>query len=127
MNGKKLQAEYDALSEKYSRLLSEKSDAEYELAELKANAENTARQDIEIRSLHENVRRIKHDMRNHLMVIASYLNDGDTDAAKAYTSEILDKLKAVQSYVETGNSLMNHILNEKMNRARACGIAVKAE
>ena len=127
MNTKKLQAEYDALSEKYSRLLSEKSAAEYELAELKANTENTARQDEEIRGLHESVRGIKHDMRNHLMVIASYLNDGDTEAAKEYTSKILDKLNAVQSYVETGNSLMNHILNEKLNAARGKGIAVKAE
>ncbi len=127
MNTKKLQAEYDALSEKYSRVLSEKAAAEYELSELKANTENTARQDEEIRGLHESVRGIKHDMRNHLMVIASYLNDGDTEAAKEYTSKILDKLNAVQSYVETGNSLMNHILNEKLNAARGKGIAVKAE
>ncbi len=127
MNIKKFQAEYDALSEKYSRLLSEKSAAEYELAELKANTENTARQDEEIHGLHESVRAMKHDMRNHLMVIASYLNDGNTDAAKSYTSEILDKLNAVHSYVETGNSLLDHILNDKLNAARGKGIAVKAE
>ena len=119
--------EYTALNEKYSRLLSEKSELEYELAELKASAENIQKQDDEVRALHENIRRIKHDMKNHLMVIASYLSGGDYNSAKAYTSEILDKLNAVHSYIETGNSLLNHILNEKLNIAREKGISVKAE
>lgn len=61
------------------------------------------------------------------MVIASYLNGGDYDNAKAYTSQILDKLNSAHSYIETGNSLLNHILNEKLNKARANGISVKAE
>ncbi len=122
-----LENAYNGLEEKYSRLLSEKSQLEYELTELKASAENIRRQDEEIRTLHENVRSIKHDMKNHLMVIASYLNGNDYPAAKAYTTQILDKLSAVHSYIETGNSLMNHILNEKLGRARECGISVKAE
>lgn len=127
MKGKKLQAEYDALLEKYNRVFSEKNAVEYELSELKAAAESISRQDEEVHRLHESIRSIKHDMRNHLMVIASYLNDNDIAAAKAYTSEILDKLNSVHSYIETGNSLMNHILNEKLNSARGKGITVKAE
>lgn len=119
--------ELNVLEEKYSALLSEKSELEYELAELKSSSERIIKQDDEIRVLHENVRRIKHDMKNHLMVIASYLNSGEYDSAKMYTSQILDKLNAVHSYVETGNSLMNHILNEKLNKARGLGISVKAE
>ena len=119
--------EYTALTEKYSALLSEKAELMYELAGLKSSAESIRRQDDEIRALHENVRRIKHDMKNHLMVIASYLSGGDYDAAKSYTSQILDKLNAVHSYIETGNSLLNHILNEKLNKAREKGISVKAE
>lgn len=119
--------EYNVLDEKYSRLLSEKAELEYELAELKSTAENIRKQDEEIRTLHENVRRIKHDMKNHLMVIASYLNGGEYDSAKAYTSEILDNLNSIHEYIETGNFLLNHILNEKLNIARENGISVKAE
>ncbi len=124
---KELEQEYEALNEKYSRLLSDKSELEYELKELKSTAESIIKQDDEIRTLHENVRRIKHDMKNHLMVIASYLNGSDYDNAKAYTSQILDKLNAAHSYIETGNSLLNHILNEKLNKARENGASVKAE
>lgn len=61
------------------------------------------------------------------MVLASYLNSGDYESAKTYTSEILDKLNTMHSYVETGNSLLNHILNEKLELARNYKIAVRAE
>lgn len=122
-----LQQEYDSLDEKYGKVLAEKAELAYELEELKAAAEHIREQDQEIRELHENVRRMKHDMKNHLMVIASCFNSGDYDEAKAYISRILDKLNSMYSYIETGNSLMNHILNDKLNAAREKGISVKAE
>lgn len=122
-----LKREYEILDEKYDNALGEKSELAYELAELKASADYVREQDDQIRRLHENMRRLKHDMKNHLMVIASYLNKENYDAAREYTSEILDKLNAVHSYIETGNTLLNHILNEKLSVAKQRGIAVKAE
>lgn len=122
-----LQREYDALDERYGKLLGEKAELSYELEELKAAVEHIREQDREIRELHESVRRMKHDMKNHLMVIASCFNSGDYDEAKTYISRILDKLNSMYSYVETGNSLLNHVLNEKLNAARDKGISVKAE
>lgn len=115
------------LEEKYQKLFGEKEELAYELEEVKASIGQLVEQDTQIRELHESVRHIKHDMKNHLMVIASYLNQEEYEKAKAYTSEILDKLNAVHSYIETGNSLLNHILNEKLNKARTLGISVKAE
>ena len=122
-----LKKEYDELQEKYMKLFAEQAEATYELSRLKAKEEQVREQDTEIRALHRNVRKLKHDMKNHLMVVASYLNKEEYGAAKAYTSEILDKLNAVHSYIETGNSLLNHIVNEKLEYARAKGISVKAE
>lgn len=126
-NKRQLQMEYEELSEKYNKLYSECSQVKYELSELKGNAENINRQDEEIRKLHNKMRALKHDMKNHLMVIASYLNSEDIVAAKTYISEILDKLNSIHSYIETGNTLLNHILNEKLELARKNGIQVKAE
>ncbi|MDE7299242.1 MAG: hypothetical protein K2N94_10505, partial [Lachnospiraceae bacterium] len=121
------QRECERLAEECHRLAGERAELEYQWNELKASVGQQRGQDAEIRALHENVRRLKHDMKNHLMVIASYLNSGDYAAARVYTSQILDKLNAVHSYIETGNLLMNHILNEKLNLARERGISVKAE
>lgn len=122
-----LQKEFAALHEKYMELFAAKEELSYELSGLKSEAEQIRQQEVQLRILHENVRHLKHDMKNHLMVLASYLNSGDIESAKTYTSEILDKLNCVHSYIETGNSLLNHILNEKLEVARAEGIGVKAE
>ncbi len=122
-----LKKEYEELEERYSRLFAEKSELLYELTAYQTESEQMRKQDAEIRSLHQGVRRLKHDMKNHLMVIGSYLNAENYEEAKAYTSEILDKLNAVHSYIETGNLLLNHIINEKFEYARQKGILIKAE
>lgn len=122
-----LKKQYEELQEKYGRLFAQCEELKYELGEMKVNADNIARQEAEIHRLHESMRSIKHDMKNHLMVMLSYLNDGDTEAAGAYISGILNKLNSVHSYIETGNSLLNHILNEKLSAARNKGIDIKAE
>ena len=119
--------ELEALSEKYDKLFSDYQELKFSFGEMKASADEIEKQSEEIRQLHESMRRLKHDMKNHLMVTLSYLNDGDEEAARAYISQIINKLNAIHSYIETGNSLLNHILNEKLSEARTDGIDVKAE
>ncbi len=126
-NTRQLQAAYDELNKKYVELYGAKKEAEYRLSELQEKTKQQEQQDGEIRALHQNVRKLKHDMKNHLMVIASYLNEEDYEQAKVYTSDILGKLNAMHSYVETGNSLLNHIINEKLAYARKQQILLKAE
>lgn len=127
IGNKRLKNEYKQLEEKYMKLFGEKSELEYELSSLKENAEYIRKQDNEIQALHQSMRQLKHDMKNHLMVIASYINDEDYKEAKSYASKIIGKLNAIHSYIETGNSLMNHVINEKLEQARNNGIVIKAE
>lgn len=122
-----LAREYEELQKRYAKLFGEREELAYRLQEMKEETEYMRKQDAEVKSLHQNVRQLKHDMKNHFMVLASYLNEENIDRAKEYTSEILGKLNAMHSYVETGNSLLNHILNEKLELARTKGISVKAE
>ena len=122
-----LKKELEAQEEKCLRIMSQKSELEYQLTMKSEEAAYLGKQESDTRALHQSVRQLKHDMKNHLMVIASYLNSEDYEEAKTYTSQILDKLNTMHSYIETGNSLLNHILNEKLEFARSCGIAIKAE
>jgi len=115
------------LEDKLLELEAENKDLKYELDSYKWQMEEINKQEEEIRQLHQNTRKLKHDMRNHLMVMTSYINSGDYENAKNYISEILDKLNAVKSYVETGNPLLNHILNDKLELCRQEGIDVKAD
>ena len=102
-------------------------DLEKELTEVKA--EYAKQQDMakEIKSMQEQSRLLKHDMKNHTLVILSYLEAGKLEEARAYTSHILDNLNKMYTYINVGNSLMNYILNNKLSKAKALGIEIKAE
>ncbi|MFR8209811.1 hypothetical protein [Hominenteromicrobium sp.] len=57
-------------------------------------------------------------MRNHLMVIAMSLGNEKYDEARTYTAQILDKLNLEYSYIDSGNALLNYILNLKLQQAQ---------
>jgi len=119
--------ELEELKEKYVRLFEEEAELRYQYEKLQKETEDMHRQDAELKELNQNVRQLKHDMKNHLMVLTAHLNAGEYDQAKAYTSELLEKFSTMHSYIETGNVLMNHIINEKLSYAKSRGIPVKAE
>ena len=118
---------YEELEERYSELWREKETLRYELEELRSKEEHFEEQSNQILELHENVRGQKHDMKNHMLVLAAFLEKENYTAAKEYTSQILDQLNAIHSYIATDNSLMNHILNQKLEEARSRKIMIKAE
>ena len=124
---RQLQHQYDALQEEYAKVYAEKLKLAYDYNRLQEQQKAALSQDRQIRELYKNARRLKHDMKNHFMVLSSYLLSEDYEAARLYSSEILDKLGGMHSYVDTGNSLMNHIVNEKLCLAREHGIKIKAE
>jgi len=119
--------EYGQLNQKYIELFGKLSELEYQYNLLENETKQRKNQEGEVKKLHQNVRQLKHDMKNHLMVITSYINDEEYDKVKEYTSEILGKLSSMHSYVETGNILLNHIINEKFQLAKKEGILIKAE
>ena len=110
-----LKKEYEILEEKYKKLFAEKSEIQYELATCKAGIMQMQTQDAEVRALHQSIRRLKHDMKNHLMVIGSYLNAKEYEEAKSYTSEILDKLNKLDDSKNKLSSLIkNNSILEKV-------------
>ena len=119
--------ELEKQQEKYIALFEQEAELRYKYEILQKETEDMRRQDKELKALHQNVRHLKHDMKNHLMVLTACLNDGEYDRAKEYTSELLDKFSTMHSYIETGNVLLNHIINEKLSYAKTLGISVKAE
>jgi sensor histidine kinase regulating citrate/malate metabolism len=120
-------SEYEALEKRYLALLADKMDLERKYAELEALYQRENRQNVEIRSIHENARRLKHDMRNHMMVIAACLGSEEYAQTKAYVTGIIDKLDLSYSYIETGNPVLNHIINSKLEFAQKNGMSIKAE
>ncbi len=124
---KQLAADYDELNEKYMRLFAQYQELEYSYTHLQSQCMEREKKDVEIRELHQATRKLKHDMKNHFMVLSSLLATENYKQARDYSSEVLDQLNAMNTYVETGNVILNHIMNEKLSLARKNGISVKAE
>ena len=110
-----------------TKTIAENLDLEKELSEIKAAY--TKQQDMakEIQNMQVQSRLLKHDMKNHTLVILSYLEAGKTEEAKNYTSNIFDGLNKMYTYINVGNSLLNYILNSKLSKAKELGIEIKAE
>lgn len=123
----KLKADFEKLEKDYTAEVAKNLDLQYQLEGLQADYQNNRDQQQEIERLHENTRRLKHDMKNHIMVIASHLNNNEVEEAKEYLSVVLDNLNRVYSYIQTGNSVLNYIINSKLEYAQRNGIHFKAE
>lgn len=81
----------------------------------------------ELKKIQSQCRLLKHDMKNHSMVILSYLEENNIKEARNYTSKILDNLNKMYTYINVGNSLLNYIINRKLSQAKKEGIKIKAE
>ena len=123
----KLKADFEKLEKDYMAEVAQNLDLQYQLDSLQAEYQNNRDQQNEIERLHENTRRLKHDMKNHIMVIASHLNNNEVEDAKQYLSVVLDNLNRVYSYIQTGNLVLNYIINSKLEYAQRNGIQFKAE
>lgn len=110
---------YDALAENLA--------LREELELLRNSHEQQLKANMDMERVYDETRKLKHDMRNHLLVIASYLNEEAIEEAKKYTSDIIDRMELDYSYITSGNALLNFLINEKFEKAREAGIYIKAD
>ena len=79
---RELEKKYEILYAQYDKLWSEKEELAYEIKRIHHKEKHFEEQSSEIRTLHENVRRLKHDMKNHMLVLAAYMGEEDYEAAR---------------------------------------------
>lgn len=120
-------SKYEENDKMLTKYVADNLDMEKKLAEMKHDYEKQQDMAEEIRNVQEQSRLLKHDMKNHTLVMLSYLEENRTEEAKKYASDILDKLNKMYTYVNVGNSLLNYIVNNKLSKAKEYGIDIKAE
>lgn len=81
----------------------------------------------EIEHMYREIRGWRHDFRNHIQVLKTYVQKGDLEAVSAYLTQLEDDLKRVDPAVKTGNVLADAIFNSKISLAKAQGIPVRAD
>lgn len=72
----------------------------------------------------EDLRSLRHDMKNHILVLDHYLNGEEKDelAAAKYVHGLLDELETIRPQIETGHILLNGLFAKKCELARRNGI-----
>lgn len=124
---KAVQAKYEEQDRLLTRYLADNLDMEKRLADIRHDYDKQQEMADEIRRIQQQIGLLKHDMKNHTLVILSYLEENKTEEARKYAGEILDKLNRMYTYVNVGNSLLSYIINSKLSMAKEKGIEIKAE
>lgn len=75
----------------------------------------------------ENVRRIRHDMKNHLQTISLLYEEGRTSELQEYIAAASDMLKKTENIISTGNRAFDAILNIKLTEMKEKGISCSPE
>ncbi len=78
----------------------------------------------EVQELYANMRGWRHDYHDHLQALKAYLDNQDTQAARAYLDELEDKLDEVDPLVHSGNAMLDAIVNAKLTLAERLHIPV---
>lgn len=80
----------------------------------------------EVERLYQDMRSLKHDMGNHVMVLEHLYNEGEQEAAGEYLTELKRELYKQDAYRKTGNPVTDVILTEKGKEAERKGIVFKS-
>ena len=122
-----LKKKYEEQDLMLTNYIAQNLDMEKQINEMRYEYERQKEMAKEVQKVQAQIRILKHDMKNHTMVILGYLEEGKSEEAKEYAGEILNKLNKMYTYVNVGNSLLNYILNNKLSKAKEHGCEIKAE
>lgn len=74
----------------------------------------------------QEIRRMRHDMKNHLLALSGLLKRGERDRAERYLVELQEILEQNFIYSKSGNTVVDSIVNYKLSQATELNAVVKA-
>lgn len=62
----------------------------------------------------ENVRKVQHDMKQHLTVMAGHLADGKTEECREYVHTLLPQVEQMGKLIRSDNAVLDYLINSKL-------------
>lgn len=93
---------------------------EYELQMIDLNYKKQYAENI--KSQHEEIRRIRHDMKQSYQVIQQLIAENKYDELSEYLPQVCEHINKISSTINTDNFIINAILNTKLSFAKSQGI-----
>jgi sensor histidine kinase YesM len=76
-----------------------------------------------IEALYSDIRGIRHDINNHIMVLGNLLDKGEADEAAKYLNDWQNGFPMPEINAKTGNPVTDIVISEKMREAEEAGIS----
>lgn len=80
----------------------------------------------EIDTYYHEMQTFRHEIRNHLQVISGLAQQKDLDALESYLKKVTNETNAISAPVNSGNTLINAVLQQKLSKAQRLNIPVQA-
>ena len=90
----------------------QKSKYELKLLEEKMAFEKARHNDAS--AVWENVRKVQHDMKQHLTVMSGYLEQDESEACKTYIQSLLPQVDQMGKLIRSDNTILDYLINSKL-------------
>lgn len=107
--------------------IKENQQKEKEMFILEEQMENIKRHIGEVEKLYSDIRGLKHDMANHVMVLEALFMKDERQELEQYFLQLKEKLKETAKVVRSGNPVTDIILTEKQKEAAEKGIEFQCD
>ena len=79
--------------------------------------------EFELEVLYSDIRGIRHDINNHIMVLGNLIDKGETEEAAKYLNDWQNGFPMPEINAKTGNPVTDIVISEKMREAEDAGIS----
>lgn len=69
----------------------------------------------EVSLIWDNIRQVKHDLKNHFSVLKGHLNEGDIESCQKYVSQLFGTIESMGNLIQSGNSVIDYLINTKLS------------
>lgn len=63
----------------------------------------------------ENIRKVRHDIKNHFLVIRGHLKNEDVPACEDYIDQIMPSVESMGNLIRSNNSVLDYLINSKLS------------
>jgi sensor histidine kinase regulating citrate/malate metabolism len=81
---------------------------------------------VEVETIYNQMRGIRHDYRNHLQVMQTLMMEDKNEELDTYIKQLTNELNQVDTIIQTGNTMIDAIVNTKLTTAKQAGIELYA-
>jgi len=96
----------------------------YELKLLEEKMQFEKKRYDEANIIWDNIKHIRHDMKQHFSVVLGQIQSGDINECQKYISNLLPEIESMGNIVKTDNSVVNYILNSKLSTIKNVDIVI---